>query len=445
MNLEEPVEGKITFLESLKGYTNIPSSRVLARYVAKEYLSNFFVAFFFFFFIFFINQILVMVQEILLKNVNISTVIALVILTIPQFLLYTFPFSSLTAASMVIGDLSSRNEILAIRASGISIRKVFAPIVFLSLLISGVTFWCADVLNPWSAEQYARTYAKIIRNLPTMALEPYTVTEVSGKTIATGNVKNNVVYNIAIFDLGDEKSSKTISAQEGRIRTVDANNFLYSLDLTNPTLVFTDSSTPEDYSFARASGLSYLLNFSSQVPSMANPTPSQMKNKDLRASILEKKNDDFIYYRYKKGERNKVIEDTLYPLMRLMYDPNTDIPVQTQKIKSGFDSAQRIKSEKYINFYYQYYRSEYHKKLALSAACFFLVFIAFPISFVKVKHGRLIGFGLSIGVAVGYWFALFFAQMNILDITFSPGFLIWAPNAFVFLIALILIVRLNRL
>ena len=46
----------------------------LYGYVGKEYFLSFLVAFVFFFFIFFVNQILVLAQKILLKNVMLSDV-----------------------------------------------------------------------------------------------------------------------------------------------------------------------------------------------------------------------------------------------------------------------------------------------------------------------------------------------------------------------------------
>ena len=60
---------------------------LLYRYVGREYIFSFIVAFMFFFFIFFVNQILVLAQKILLKNVNVTDVIMLVIFSIPQFLM----------------------------------------------------------------------------------------------------------------------------------------------------------------------------------------------------------------------------------------------------------------------------------------------------------------------------------------------------------------------
>ncbi|NLA93419.1 MAG: LptF/LptG family permease, partial [Spirochaetales bacterium] len=86
-----------------------------------------------------------------------------------------------------------------------------------------------------------------------------------------------------------------------------------------------------------------------------------------------------------------------------------------------------------------------HKKFALAASCFILVFITFPLSFMRLKHGRLFGFGLSLFVAACYWFMLFFAQKQVLNFAFNPAFLIWAPNFLIALLATILLIKRRRL
>jgi lipopolysaccharide export system permease protein len=69
----------------------------------------------------------------------------------------------------------------------------------------------------------------------------------------------------------------------------------------------------------------------------------------------------------------------------------------------------------------------------------------FPLSFIRVKHGRLIGFGLSMLVACLYWFLLFFAQLKIFDVAVSPGFLIWAPDAIMFCFGGLMLLTMRRL
>ena len=156
----------------------------LYAYVGKEYLLSFFLAFVFFFFIFFINQILVLAQKILLKNVNISDVLVLVVLTIPQFLMYTMPFSSLASASMVIGNLSTQNEVLALRSCGIKTSKIFVPIVGISLILSVSTLFIADRMIPYTTEKYKELYAQVLQRIPTLELESYSSTTFGDRVIS---------------------------------------------------------------------------------------------------------------------------------------------------------------------------------------------------------------------------------------------------------------------
>ncbi len=74
-----------------------------------------------------------------------------------------------------------------------------------------------------------------------------------------------------------------------------------------------------------------------------------------------------------------------------------------------------------------------------------LIFLTFSLSFFRVKHGRLIGFGLSMLVAVVYWYMLFFAQMQIFSVSFNPAYLIWAPNVLLFSLGVLLLLFTRRL
>ena len=102
-------------------------------------------------------------------------------------------------------------------------------------------------------------------------------------------------------------------------------------------------------------------------------------------------------------------------------------------------------SRSYSEYRLRYYQSELHKRFALALACVVLVFVAFPISFVKLKHGRLIGFGLSIFVAVVYWAVMFFTQLRSVQTDLPIEILMWSPNIVFFLVSIILLYRLYRI
>ena len=405
------------------------------RHVGREYLLSFIVAFMFFFFIFFINQILLIAQRILLKNVDFFAVFQLILLSIPQFLLYTFPFSSLTASSMVIGDLSSSNEILAMRSSGISMRRIFIPIIALSIVFSFATFFTADKALPWSTRAYKELYTELMRDLPTLELTSNTTNTIGERVMVNKEVSGSTVHDIILFDLAKKGDSQVLSSPKGEVTLIDLQSFIYRLDLESPLIFSSNEKDISSWTLSQAKQAQFYLNFSGQVASLATALPSQLSIAELKERIATYRSamqEDLALHRSKI----LALEEELARLQALG---------EAEKTEELLAKISETKKNPPINFYYQYYRAELNKKYALSAACCMLVFLTFSLSFFRVKHGRLIGFGLSMLVAVVYWYMLFFAQMQIFSVSFNPAFLIWAPNVLLFSLGIALLAHTRRL
>ena len=413
---------------------------LLYWYVGREYVFSFIVAFLFFFFIFFVNQILVLAQKILLKNVRITDVLLLVVFSIPQFLMYTMPFSSLASASMVIGNLSSQNEILALRSGGVHVKHIFRPILVVSLVLSASTLMIADWMIPYTTTLYKNLYAEILQSMPTLELDSYSSTRFGKRVISNGLVEGNVLHDVMIFDNSDSTESRVITATEGRITVLDIDRYLYQIDLENPQIMITDSTRVEEYSLASASSMMLYLDLSSSASGYVNITPSQMSISQLREAANERlPEQESILLQRQNG-----ISSAAQSLGETLFLMDRD---EKPTIRTALREAANLKEyreTRSFSFYYQYYRSELQKKMALSLACTFLVFIAFPISFFRVKNGRLIGFGLSMFVACAYWFFIYFMHVKAISLPVHPAFFLWAPDAVVFIIGLVLLWRTRK-
>ena len=103
-----------------------------------------------------------------------------------------------------------------------------------------------------------------------------------------------------------------------------------------------------------------------------------------------------------------------------------------------------LTSARPVDFYSQYYKAELAKKSALALACLCLTLVALPFSLLKLKYGRLTGFAISLIVAVAYWYILFFSQLKIFDISFSPYMLIYSADIIVLLISLFFMFLLRK-
>ena len=413
------------------------TSRLLSSYVLKEFLKSFFVAFLFFFAIFFVNTILLLVQKILLKNISVSTMVEMVLLYMPQFLVYTFPFATLTSSSMVLGDMASSNELLAMKSLGISSYRVYAPLVIASVVLSVMTFITADVLQPYTSVIYRDKLAVLMAEMPTMEIESNTINSVGNIMLSNGKAEGSVIEDLLLISKDEEKYNKSVYSSKGEMTIVDPVSFVYSLDLDKPSILLTSRDEIDTYAYAMAEKGRIYLDFSSQVPSLTSSSPVNLSSKDLLSTIKERdniQNNDRSYY-YKEKE------NTYFKLSSLIEELGKK-SVDDEYIVSTIDQIN--KEDGYlgdlpVNFYGQYYKSELTKKIALSIACTVLTLITLPLSNVRVRHGKLTGFAVAIVVAVSYWYMLFGAQLMIFNITSSPYLLILAPDIFITIIAFILL------
>lgn len=404
----------------------------LNLFISKEYLLSFLVSFVFFFFIFFINQILLLAKRILLSNVDFFTMINLVVLAIPQFLLYTFPFSSLSASAMVVGTLNSTNELLALRSCGFSIKDIFKPIILLSIVISLLCFTVADILLPLSSNRYQQLYVELLTKTPGVELKSNS-SNVFDEFLITNGVVNDNEINDIILIADENNSSYLINAEKGELNYLDINNLIYSLELNNPTLLVTDKED-DTYQFAKSSSLTYFIDFSSSLKSINANLPSNLSSVDLMSKIKENKSN----LESKSNDSKQDKYSTITNLNKNYYMNKTNNQLNINNFVDDYYYLPQINIRP-IDFYFQYFRAEFYKKFALSAACFFLILITIPFANFKFKHGRLIGFGFSMLIAVLYWYLLFVAQLKTFSTALNPGLLMWTPNMIILLISIILI------
>jgi lipopolysaccharide export system permease protein len=75
------------------------------------------------------------------------------LLKLPEFVVLAFPMSTLLATMMTFSRFSSDSELTALRACGVSVRRIVVPAVVLSLLITGLSFVVNEVIAPASTER----------------------------------------------------------------------------------------------------------------------------------------------------------------------------------------------------------------------------------------------------------------------------------------------------
>ena len=416
---------------------------ILYRYITKEFLADFLVSFTFFFCIFFINSILLLVQRILLKNIDMMTMLEMVALSMPQFLIYTFPFASLAASSMVLGDLGSSNELLAMRSSGIASSYIYRPLIVASIVLSFITFFFADAVLPWSSVAYEERLSVLMQEMPTFEIESNTVNTVGNIVLSNGESEGNEIHDIVLLSTDDGGQNRTVISERGILDLIDSYNYIYSLRLDRPTILLTDPDDGSSYGLATAEKATFFLDFSEQIPSLTSSSPVNLSSRDLIEGIRARKQseaDDAARW-HERGVNAKL---ELSEAIKDAYRGNGSLDeiLQASENAKGTLSARGENPPR--NFYSQYYKAELTKKFVLSFACFSLTLITLPLSMVRVKHGKLTGFAISLLIAVAYWYMLFGVQLQIFNISSSPYLLISLPDIVIIAIALLLLMRFRK-
>ncbi|HTL90024.1 MAG TPA: LptF/LptG family permease, partial [Leptolyngbya sp.] len=87
----------------------------------------------------------------------------ILILRMPEFIALSFPMATLLSALMVYSRLSSDSELIALRSAGISVYRLVAPAIVLSLVVSVLTFGFNEAIVPAAKYQATTTLAQALK------------------------------------------------------------------------------------------------------------------------------------------------------------------------------------------------------------------------------------------------------------------------------------------
>ena len=105
----------------------------------------------------------------------------------PWSLSFTVPWGILTAVLLVFGRLSADNELIALRMSGQSLRRICLPVFVLAFLASGFCLWINTTVAPHSFSEIRRTTQQAVLSDPKAIFRPDT--HIMMKTSKKSNIK----------------------------------------------------------------------------------------------------------------------------------------------------------------------------------------------------------------------------------------------------------------
>ena len=153
------------------------------------------------------------------KKVAWPYIVKLLAYRLPAFLVVTFPISLLASSELAIGRLSTDGEITAMRAGGISLRRIMIPFLIAALSISILAFLINDYIVP----EANHTSQNIIREIVLKKGPPNIKRNVFFRDaenryfyINLFDEVNMIMQDIMVYELTNEKFPRTITAKKGK-------------------------------------------------------------------------------------------------------------------------------------------------------------------------------------------------------------------------------------
>src|SRR3989338_7454830 len=145
--------------------------KILRNYILRECLWPFFISIGVLTCVFLLGNLIRLANMVINKGVSIAAVGKMFLLYVPLLLGYTLPIASLTTVILAFSRFSTDNEILAIRANGITLHKLLWPLVTAGVILSLFSVVLNERIIPYAHQRQRIILKDISAKNPTAVLE----------------------------------------------------------------------------------------------------------------------------------------------------------------------------------------------------------------------------------------------------------------------------------
>lgn len=241
------------------------------------------------------------------KGVGIKDIFALVAFSIPPYLTFTLPMAFLLSVIVVLGRLSTENEILALKASGVNLRWLFAPIAFVGLIITACGLFNTNVLLPQCSGLFKQTLIDVVKKgISVDDKEGIFNDTIPGVVIYINKVDTTKrsLSGVIVSDDRDKNVKQTISASKGFVN-INPDTFELNFLLDNGTLHRWEKAT-DTYRTVSFQNYTFAMNLSAMAPGagVTRKLAYEMDHKELKSALATTTNPsdryDLLLEIYKK-------------------------------------------------------------------------------------------------------------------------------------------------
>ena len=208
-----------------------PTVRILSRYILRQHIPPLGYALAALTFALLINQLAKQFGNFVGKGLPWHVVFEVFALSIPFIVAMTLPMAVLVAVLYAFSHLAADNEITAMKATGVSVGRLLAPVVGGAALMGVIALVWNDQVLPRSNHRLRTLLVDIQRKKPTFQLKEQVINEVvSGQFFlraARIDAAASTLSDVTIYDLEDPDRRRIITADSGRMAYTPGGTDLY--------------------------------------------------------------------------------------------------------------------------------------------------------------------------------------------------------------------------
>lgn len=165
--------------------------KVITKYISKEVIKVFIMCQFIFILLFLVIDFIQKIDNFVKASVPFSSTISYFLYKLPSITEQMIPVAVTISVIVVICLMKKNKEIMAMKACGLDIYKVFTPVIFISIILSVFSFILSDSIIPFTSSKQNEIWNAEVKKRDISGL--------SG-SINRWYKSNNNIYWIEYFD-----------------------------------------------------------------------------------------------------------------------------------------------------------------------------------------------------------------------------------------------------
>ncbi|MEG0499770.1 MAG: LptF/LptG family permease, partial [Rikenellaceae bacterium] len=383
------------------------------------------------------------------------------------------PFSTLLAAIMTMGNLGGSNELLALKAAGVSLFRIMRSVIIVAIFISIISFFVINNYVPYSVEKVGNILYDIRNQRQEIEFKDGVFFNgIPNISIRVGkqDPETMLITNVLIYDTRDPRVTKTIVADSGYINLVENNRYL-------KILLFNGQNYEDkrDYSWFTEPALRHHTFDKQDILMELEGYSFEKSDKNLYSDVSEAKSiaelgrdiDSLSLIANLSIERvkNQLVKESIYVLDTMIIDysdsirrTNRSFMVNAISIDTlSVEMKERVindASRKLENMKYEsqvghsevssttvtLYRSmaDWQRKLTLPVSVFIFFLIGAPLGAIIRKGGLGVPTIVAVLFFVFYYVISMSSEKMVKDGAWTPQFGMWLPSLILLPIAIFL-------